>query len=82
MATAEITVAVEKAVHDAMRDLAQATWDQHGACVRSIRLSWADVSGMGEPRLLVTDVEAETLTKARSRGAPVIPQPTSGRQAK
>jgi hypothetical protein len=80
MATAEITVAVEKAAHDAMRELAQAIWDKHGVCVRSVRFSWVDVSGMGEPRLLVTDVEAETLTKARSKGTPVIPQPTPERR--
>ena len=80
MATAEITVAVERAAHDAMRELAQAIWDKHGVCVRSVRFSWVDVSGMGEARLLVTDVEAETLTKTSSRGTPVIPQPSSGRR--
>lgn len=47
-----------------------------GDGVRCVRFSWVDVSGMVEPRLLVTDVEAETLTKAMSRVAPVIPQPT------
>ena len=64
MATAEITVAVEKAVHDALRELAQAGWDKHGVCVQSVRFSWVDVSTTSGPKLLVTDVEAETLTKA------------------
>ena len=64
MATAEITVAVEKAVHDALRELAQAAWDKHGVCVQSVRFSWFDVSTPAEPRLIVTEVEAETLTKA------------------
>ena len=64
MATAEITVAVEKAVHDALRELAQAAWYKHGVCVQSVRFSWVDVSTQAEPRLIVTDVEAATLTKA------------------
>lgn len=64
MATAEITVAVEKAVHDALRELAQAAWDKHGVCVQSVRFSWCDVSTPAEPRLIVTEVEAATLTKA------------------
>ncbi len=64
METAEITVAVEKAAHDAMRELAQAIWDKHGICVRSVRFSWADVSSPVEARLIVMDVEADTLTKA------------------
>lgn len=64
MATAEITVAVEKAVHDALRELAQAAWDKHGVCVQSVLFSWVDVSTPAEPRLIVTEVEAATLTKA------------------
>lgn len=82
MAAAGITVAVEKAAHDAMRELAQAIWDKHGVCVRGVRFSWVDVSGMGDTRLLVTDVELETLMKAGSRPGPVIPQPGGhGRKA-
>ena len=65
----KITVAVEKVAHDAMRDLAQAIWDKHCVCVRSVRFSWADVSTPVESRLLVMDVEAETMTKAESRSA-------------
>ena len=63
----KITVADEKSVHDAMRYLAQAIWDKHGVCVRSVRFSWADVSTPVEAHLLVMDVEAETMTKAGSR---------------
>ena len=71
MATAEITVAVEKVAHDAMRELAQAIWDKHGVCVHSVRFSWLDVSGIGEPQLKVTDVVVETLTKTGSREMPM-----------
>ena len=64
MAKAEVTVAVEKAVHNALRAMAQAIWDKHGICVRNVHFSWVDVSSAAEHKLLVTDVEAETLTKA------------------
>ena len=62
MATSEITVAVESAVHKAFRRMAQEVWDQHGICVQSVRFSWIDVSSVNKPRLFVTDVEAETRT--------------------
>ena len=59
----KIAVAVEKAVHNAMREMAQAIWDQHGICVKSVRISWVDMSSIGKPRdLLVDEIEAETLT--------------------
>lgn len=63
METNEITVVVEKVAHDAMRELAQAIWDKHGVCVRSVRFSWLDVSSLAEQRLLVKDVDADTLAK-------------------
>jgi hypothetical protein len=54
---------VEKVAHDAMRKLAQAIWDKHGVCIKSVRFSWIDASTSEEIRLFVTDVEADTLTK-------------------
>jgi hypothetical protein len=64
MATAEITVTAEKSVHDALRQLAQAIWDKHGVSVQSVRFSWIDASSAAQDRLIVTEVTAETLTKA------------------
>jgi hypothetical protein len=58
-----ITVSVEKAIHNALRESAQAIWDIHGVCVKSVFFSWVDVSTLGEPRLILTDVEANTITK-------------------
>ena len=59
----QIAVAVEKAVHNAMREMAQAIWDKHGVCVKSVRISWVDMSSIGKPQeLLVHEVEADTLT--------------------
>lgn len=63
MVTAEIAVAVEKAVHAALRELAQSAWDKHGVCVQSVRFSWFDASTLAEPRLIVSEVEAEMSTK-------------------
>ena len=53
----------EKALHDALRELAQAEWDKHHVCLKFVRFSWFDVSTPAEANLIVTDVEAETLTK-------------------
>ena len=64
MATAEITVAVESAVHKAFRRMAQEVWDQHGICVQSVQFSWIDVSNTSKQKLIVDDMEVETLTKA------------------
>ena len=63
MAEAAITVAVEKAVHDAMREVMQNAWDQHQVCVQSVRATWMDASTAGQNRLVVCDIEMETLTK-------------------
>lgn len=60
----ELTVAVEKAVHNALRETAQAIWDKHGICVRNANFSWTDASTVKGYRLVVTDVEVTTLTKA------------------
>lgn len=60
----EISVAVEKAVHTAFREMAQTIWDKHGICVKSVRISWVDLTAIGNPlHLLVDGVEADTLTK-------------------
>ena len=58
-----ITVAVERAVHDSLRQIAEAIWDQHGICLKSVRFSWLEVSTTEKINMLVTEVEAQTLTK-------------------
>lgn len=63
MAKAEVTVAVERAVHNVLREMAQALWNEHGICLKGVRFSWVDLSTPAEPRLTVAEVEAETLTK-------------------
>lgn len=63
MAKAEFTVAVEKAVHDVLGDLAKLIWGQHGICLQSVRFSWVDSSTNGESNMMLIDVETSTLTK-------------------
>lgn len=63
MATSEILVVVEGSVHDALRKMAQAIWNEHGICVKSVQFSWLDVSTVGKSDMLATDVETEILTK-------------------
>jgi len=68
MAKAEVTVAVEKAVHDAMREIAQTIWDKHGICLRNVNFSWVDVSTQAEPRLI--DIVTVTREMAMDAGCP------------
>lgn len=63
METAEITVAAEKSVHDAMRELAQEIWDKHGIRVDSVYFSWADLSSPVMARMMATGVRADTSTR-------------------
>lgn len=65
MAAEKITanVAVEKFVHNALRDLAHQLWNDHGICVQHVQFSWREMSSMGKTDMAVTDVEAQTRTK-------------------
>lgn len=63
MATDKLIVSFEKAAHDAFREMAQAIMDKHGLCVRGVRLSWIDVSGPDGLRMIVSEVEVETMTR-------------------
>jgi hypothetical protein len=36
----EMTVTVERAAHDAMRDVAQSLWDKHGLRIDDVTFRW------------------------------------------
>ena len=63
MEKSETTALVDKDVNSALRELAQEIWDKHGICLKSASFSWIDVSTTVDDRLVVTDVEAVTITK-------------------
>lgn len=56
-------VSAEKAVHNALRETAQAAWDKHGVCVKSVCFSLVDVSTQLKSNMIVTEVDAATMTK-------------------
>lgn len=62
MADGTIAVAVEKAVHDALRDLAQAVFNQHGICIKNVAFDWLDFSTYNTSKMIVSGVTAETVT--------------------
>jgi hypothetical protein len=65
MATAEnLTVAVERAIHDAIAELVQEISIQHGVQVTEFRVDWDDISTYGEKRSFrVSTVYAHTFSK-------------------
>ena len=62
MAEANISVAVERAVHDALRDVAEAIWFQHGIILEGASFNWIDISTAGEKHVLFTDLAVNTRT--------------------
>ncbi len=67
-----IVVSVEKAVHDAFREMAQTVWDKHGICVKSVAFSWLCISGVGKHDMVLNDVDLETRTKQAGKTATKI----------
>lgn len=50
-----ITVAVESAIHDALRGAIQKIFDQHGILVGRVDLSWLEISAHGASRRHIID---------------------------
>jgi hypothetical protein len=59
----DLTVPVEKAIHEQLQNLLQEIWDKHKVCVNELRPNWFDVSDMGESKMLLTGLELKTTTK-------------------
>ena len=63
MASAEgITFAVERAIHDALRESIQRIADQHGIRVTSLSAEWVDVCSTSEQKFLIQTLRAETVS--------------------
>lgn len=62
MASADISVVVERCVHDTLRDVVQRISDQHGIRVDAFTVRWMNASTAGEEKYLVVGVEAHTAT--------------------
>ena len=60
----EITVAIEKAVHNAMSEVAQAIYDQHGIKILDAQIEWIDVSSTSEDKALIQHITLRTSTRA------------------
>jgi hypothetical protein len=69
MASGEITVTVEVALHNALAELAQHFFDEHGLQLNAAQINWVDTSSVSKDAALVYTVHAETTTlRMRSRG--------------
>ena len=62
-----ITIAIESAVHNAIRELAQNVYRQHGIEINSASIDWIDVSCAGKNEHLVGSISATTTTGTKPR---------------
>ena len=60
MATAEINVSIERAVHAALEDLAQNVWDRHKVRINNVRINWFESVGVKETTNIVLGCEVES----------------------
>lgn len=58
--TESVSVAVERAIHDVLRDAVQRISDQHGIQVQDLRVDWLNISSMDKTRFAVREITATT----------------------
>lgn len=64
MATAAgMSVAVERAIHDVLRETVQRISDQHGIQVKYVHVDWLDLSGLDGSKFMVRGIEATTASR-------------------
>jgi len=67
MADPRITVTVERAVHDVLRQTVQNIETLHGIRVKEVRIDWYDVFAIGDkPKAIVSTVAVLSETKEGS----------------
>jgi len=57
-----ISVAIESAVHGALRDLAREVWRQHGIRINSVHFDWTAIKSVDRVDCLLDSVHADTVT--------------------
>lgn len=56
-------LAVEQAIHGALKEALQAISTQHGIQVTSLNVEWLDVSAYGSPAFKIRELRAETFSR-------------------
>lgn len=62
MASNEVKIAVEKCIHDGIKDVLLKIRDQHGIIVTDIRVDWIDVSAPNGYNAVIREVQITTKT--------------------
>jgi len=60
-----IKVAVERVIHDALRDTIQQINDAYGIRLTGLRVEWFDLSSVGRPEFSVALLHLETTSGSR-----------------
>lgn len=58
----EVSVALEVALHNTVREFMQDMSDQYGVMIEMAEAQWVDVSTIGAPKYLVTGLRLQTST--------------------
>jgi len=58
-----ITVSVERAIHDGLRKFAQHIYDEHRVKIREVQIEWLDTGSLAEPNFTVAEVNVHSTTK-------------------
>lgn len=64
MAEANIPISIEKVLHDAIADIAQKMFNEHGLQMQNVRIDWTETSTMDKIKMRVTAVEIQSRTVA------------------
>lgn len=62
---ASTSIAVERAIHDVLRDAVQRISDQHGIQVQDLRVDWLNISSMDKTKFTVREIVATTSSTER-----------------
>ena len=60
----EITVTVERAAHDAMRDFARAMYEKHRLRIDAVNFRWINTGGVADDYFTLREVEIQSGTGA------------------
>lgn len=63
MAEMKAIVSVEKAVHNAVHEMMQAIYDQHGIIVHGVNVHWLDISTHNQSKMVVAEINIDSRTK-------------------
>lgn len=66
MAKADLTVAVEKVLHNALQEAAKTIWEKYGVCVEEVTFDWLDIGSASKPDKLLNGLNVRTSSRSKT----------------